>query len=596
MARLWQFLTDSRVLAVIGLSAFAAFLFLTAETFEIALVWALIAGLGLLAAWGLFWLVRHQLRKRAAAKLGESIAPAGADGGPAGKSEVAVLRKGMLEAINTIKTSKLGLTRGGAALYELPWYMIIGNPSAGKSSAIGHSGLTFPIPGSKAVQGVGGTRNCDWFFTTDGILLDTAGRYSVLEGDRAEWFGFLDLLKKYRRRAPINGIIIAVSVAELATGPAYASMELARSLRTRVQELTERLGVYAPVYVVFTKADLIAGFSDFFHDAERTERDRVWGATLRYNRRSTPQDVLAFFDQHFDELQQGLKEMSVATMSGNRSARLRPGVFTFPVEFASLKSQLRGFLATLFEENTYQFKPVFRGFYFTSALQEGSVQDMSSRRVASRFDLELPASRSDTESPDHEQSGYFLLDLFRKVIFADKDLVKRYTSPTAARLKYGAFFVAAIALGCAMGGWTWSYFGNRQLVADVQADLDKAVKLQARRVDLQSRLEALDVLQDRILQLDRFRQDQPLALSFGLYQGDELDRKLRDEYFAGVREVMVQPVTTALESMLTEMNANAAQLDPNAQPAPPPAGQQYRLADQCGRRLQRAQDLPHVGR
>jgi type VI protein secretion system component VasK len=46
-----------------------------------------------------------------------------------------------------------------------------------------------------------------------------------------------------------------------------------------VQELTERLGVHAPVYVIFTKADLIAGFSDFFHDAERGERDRVWGAT-----------------------------------------------------------------------------------------------------------------------------------------------------------------------------------------------------------------------------------------------------------------------------------------------------------------------------
>jgi type VI secretion system protein ImpL len=575
MARLWQFLTDSRVLALIGLCAFGAFLFLTAETFEIALVWALIAGLGVLAAWGVFWLVRRQLRKRAAAKLGESIAPAGADGGPAGKSEVAVLRKSMLEAIGTIKTSKLGLTRGAAALYELPWYMIIGNPSAGKSSAIGHSGLTFPIPGSKAVQGVGGTRNCDWFFTTDGILLDTAGRYSVLEGDRAEWFGFLDLLKKYRRRAPINGIIIAVSVAELATGPAYASMELARSLRTRVQELTERLGVYAPVYVVFTKADLIAGFTDFFHEAERAERDRVWGATLRYNRRSSPQDVLAFFDQHFDELQQGLKEMSVATMSGNRSARLRPGVFTFPVEFASLKSQLRAFLATLFEENTYQFKPVFRGFYFTSALQEGAVQDLSSRRVASRFDLELPPPGSDNDSTDQEQCGYFLLDLFRKVIFADKDLVKRYTSPTTARLKYGAFFAAAIALGGAMGGWTWSYFGNRQLVADVQVDLDKVVKLQEKRIDLQSRLEALDVLQDRIHQLEKFRQEQPLALSFGLYQGDELDRKLRDEYFAGVREVMVQPVTAALEVMLTEMNANAAQLDPNAQPAPPPAGQQY---------------------
>jgi type VI secretion system protein ImpL len=569
MSRLWQFLTDSRVLAVLGLAAFLAFLFISAETFEIALVWALIAALAALAAWGVFWIARRQWRKRVAAKLGESLVPASAEAGAAaqGKSEVAVLRKGMVEAINTIKTSKLGLTRGAAALYELPWYMIIGNPSAGKSSAIAHSGLTFPIPRSRAVQGVGGTRNCDWFFTTDGILLDTAGRYSVVEEDRTEWFGFLDLLRKYRRRAPINGILIAVSVAELATGPAYASMELARSLRTRVQELTERLGVYAPVYVIFTKADLIAGFSDFFHEAERTERDRIWGATLRYNRRSTPQDVLAFFDQHFDELSQGLQEMSVATMAGNRSARMRPGVFTFPVEFAAMKSQLRAFLSTLFEENTYQFKPVFRGFYFTSALQEGAVQDLVSDRVANRFGLALPTTDS-TDAPDGEQSGYFLLDLFRKVIFADKDIVKRYTSPTTTRLKYALFLAAALLLGGAMGGWTWSYFGNVQLVADVQADLDKVVRLQEKRIDLQSRLEALDILQDRISQLEKYRHDRPLALTFGLYQGSELDRKLRDEFFAGMREVMVQPVTNALEQMLTEINANAGQLGPGAQSTP----------------------------
>lgn len=572
MARLWKFLIDSRVLVVIGITSLLGFLLLGADTFEIGLIWSLIAALALLALWGMYWGARRLWRKRLAQRLSASLAAggdkAGQDTGP--RSEVAVLRKNMLEAINTIKTSKLGLTRGAEALYELPWYMIIGNPAAGKSSAIAHSGLTFPIPGSKAVQGVGGTRNCDWFFTTDGILLDTAGRYSVQDGDRDEWFSFLDLLKKHRRRAPINGIIIAVSVAELTAGPASSTMELAKSLRTRVQELTERLGVYAPVYVVFTKADLIAGFTDFFHGSERAERDRIWGATLRYNRRSTPQDVLAFFDSHFDELHDGLKELSLANMAGNRSAQMRPGVFTFPLEFASIRTPLRAFLSTLFEENTYQFKPVFRGFYFTSALQEGAVQDLASKRVASRFDLELNEQhgREGTSQDAGEGGGYFLLDLFRKVIFADRELVKRYTNPASARLKYAAFFAATIALGAALGGWSWSYMGNQQLVANVQADLDKVMRMQEKRIDLQSRLEALDILQDRIEQLDKYKEDQPWALSFGLYQGEKLERKLRDEYFAGVRAVMVEPVAGALETMLTEVNANAGALDPNAQAAP----------------------------
>src|SRR3954452_7307054 len=115
--------------------------------------------------------------------------------------------------------------------------------------------------------------------------------------------------------------------------------------------------------------------------------------------------------------------MSLATMDGNRRAAMRPGLFTFPLEFASLKPQLRAFLATLFEENTWQFKPVMRGFYFTSALQEGAVENLASRRVASRFALQLTGNARAGEqqgTQQEEQSGFFLLDLFRKVIFADK--------------------------------------------------------------------------------------------------------------------------------------------------------------------------------
>ena len=145
--------------------------------------------------------------------------------------------------------------------------------------------------------------------------------------------------------------------------------------------------------------------------------------------------------------------------------------------------------------------------------------------------------------------------------------------------------------------------GNRQLVANVQADLEKVVRLQEKRSDLQSRLEALEILQDRIDQLEKYRASKPWMLGFGLYQGDTLERKLRDEYFGGVREVMLQPVGAALEALLAEMNANAGQLDPYAAPAPAaaPAAKRGpavpgRLADQRHRRLQRAEDLPDAER
>ena len=575
MRKIWHFLTDTRNITIIGLMAMAAVFYLGAQVLELALIWALAATALMLLFVGLAWLWRRWRARHESERLSEAIGQQASTPTDRSGAEVKAIRESMLKAIDTLKGSKMGIVSGKRALYELPWFMLIGNPAAGKSTAVTNSGLQFPFADGKIVQGVGGTRNCDWFFTTDGILLDTAGRYSVLDEHRTEWFGFLDLLKKYRRRAPINGILIAVSIAELRGDDPEAGIKLARSLRKRVQDLIERLEVYAPVYVIFTKADLISGFGEFFAQAERTVRERVWGATMPYKRTLTSQQLLTFFDQSFDELCDGLKELSLANMGQQRRDRMEPGVFTFPLEFATIRVPLRSFLLTLFEENPFQFKPVFRGFYFTSALQEGTPVSEQSQRVARRFALSVPDA---AVTAGTGQSGFFLLNLFRKVIFADKDLVSQYASKTKVRLTYAAFLMAVVLLGVSLGGWSWSYMGNRQLVSNVQADLDKVVRLQDKRLDLQSRLEALEILQDRIEQLEKYRADRPWSLRMGLYQGELLERKLREEYYSGVKQVMLKPVVANLETLLSEVNAHADELQvPGAAPAASatPAGRQF---------------------
>ena len=567
MNRFWTFLLDVRVLSVLGLAALAAFLFIGADALQIALFWAGLVLAVVLLAWGTSWLVRKILARRAAHQLETALdddAKASRNAAPAkDKAEVQALRGRLHEAVKTIKTSKLGQTSGSAALYELPWYMIIGNPAAGKSTAVVKSGLKFPFADNTGniIKGIGGTRNCDWFFTSDGILLDTAGRYSVHEEDRPEWLGFLALLKKHRSKAPINGIIIAASVAELATAKPEQSIQLAKSLRQRVQELTEKLEVFAPVYVMFTKADLVSGFVEFFEDRDRAERDGVWGATLPYDP-ADKADAVDLFDRHFDELRDGLKEVATARLSLHRGQKLPPGVLTFPLEFAALKPALRAFIATLFEENPYQFRPIFRGFYFTSAAQEGSASSRAREQVAQAFAL--------NSRPEHTtanvvaENGFFLRDLFTRVIFGDRNLVRQYASRTKMRARAATFALAVAVLALALGGWTWSYLGNRQLMASVQKDLDLAVKLQADRLDLGSRVQAMEVLQNRIEQLAQWRTSRPLAVSLGLYQGETLERKLREEYFHGLRQLMLQPVTQAIEGYLAEVNQNAGALQPMA--------------------------------
>ena len=411
MSRLRSFLTDSRTLAFIGIAAAMAFFFLGAKTLKIALLWAAIASGIVILLWLVVWAVRRRRARRAADELGAMLEQQGdrakASASESARSEIAALQTRMQAAVKTIKGSRLGQTSGSAALYELPWYITIGNPAAGKSTAIVNSGLTFPFDdgAGNVIKGIGGTRNCDWFFTTEGILLDTAGRYSVHEEDRAEWLGFLGLLKKHRPRAPINGIIVTVSIGELVGNSPGFAMGLAKNLRQRVQELTEQLAVFAPVYVMFTKADLIPGFHDFFHDLDWNERDRVWGATLPYDPAGGG-DAIAQFDHHFDALYEGLRALSVAQMSRSQGESSPPGLLTFPSEFAGVKPALKAFLATLFEENPF---PCDLSLDLTIRGTGNADSDRARRTM-----------------PWHSNNTYIMAEVFPAELRADADLASQF--------------------------------------------------------------------------------------------------------------------------------------------------------------------------
>ena len=146
------------------------------------------------------------------------------------ESDETVLKDKMKDALATLKSAS-----GGKKdyLYDLPWYLLIGPPGSGKTTALVNSGLKFPLSRGAtpaAIAGVGGTRYCDWWFTEEAVLIDTAGRYTTQDSDastdKQSWFAFLALLKKNRPRQPINGVIVAISLEDLMT---LSSADLSRA-------------------------------------------------------------------------------------------------------------------------------------------------------------------------------------------------------------------------------------------------------------------------------------------------------------------------------------------------------------------------------
>jgi type VI secretion system protein ImpL len=278
------------VVPVLGLIALSLIIWLVGPLLDVLVPegrrWAFIALL--VVTWIVWRIFRIVQARRHAANVMKSLAAETAPdpSSVATAEELATLRQRMDDALKLLEKARLGGDER-RNLYELPWYVIIGPPGSGKTTALINSGLHFPLAaqmGSGAIRGVGGTRNCDWWFTDQAVLLDTAGRYTTQDShaqvDKAAWLGFLDLLKTQRSRRPVDGAFIAISLSDLLLGSEAERVAHAAAIRARIQELYSQLGVRFPIYVMLTKLDLVPGFMEFFDALSKEERAQVWGMTF----------------------------------------------------------------------------------------------------------------------------------------------------------------------------------------------------------------------------------------------------------------------------------------------------------------------------
>jgi len=419
---------------------------------------AVIAGLALL------WLLWAVLRWRRAVRANrlfvtELAAPEPQAFDPAAEGVAAVGAR-FQAVLAELKRRRLG---GRRFLRDMPWYVIIGPPAAGKTTALRQSGLDFPFDLTDDLHGVGGTRNCDWFFTEEAVLIDTAGRYvlqeSAPEADAAEWLGFLDLLKKHRGRRALNGVIVAVPVDLLAEGDA-AIRAHGREIRKRLAELDQRLEVRLPVYLLLTKADLILGFETSFGGLTTAEREQVWGATFAPGE---PADGAAVA-RELAALVGRLEGRVGAGMEAEEELGTRAEIFRFPAQVASLEPPLKTLVDSVFGESRYEASPWLRGFYLTSATQEGTPVDRLVAALSSSFGL--PAAPQPAAGRVEPRS-FFLRRLLTDVVFPEAGLAT--LDPRAEERRVWLWRGAAVGTAglavAAMVGFLAAYFANRGAVA-----------------------------------------------------------------------------------------------------------------------------------
>lgn len=449
-------------------------------------------------------------------------------------------------------------------VYQLPWYVFIGAPGSGKTTALVNSGLHFPLAdelgGKESIRGVGGTRSCDWWFTDAAVLLDTAGRFTTQESDavadKAEWDGFLQLLRKFRPRQPLNGAILTISVQDLLTASEEDRKVHAARLRARLNELSSNLRINFPIYVLVTKMDLLGGFNEFFGNFNKEDRAQVWGATLPLQAESaTPGEVPdARLTTELEALGRRLFDKLPDVMLNMHDTGARARAYTLPQHFANLTPKVQQLVHDVFADSRFAPSVMLRGVYFTSGTQEGSPFDrlLSSLHEGLGFD----ASVAINPAPGRGKS-YFLQDLLRKVVFSEAHLAGRnQRAERRHRLLTTAGHMSIVAaLALVLFGWTVSYGNN----TDYLAFVGKKTSLIADHLKKQgaadtgvlaNMLPTLNVM-EHLADGQTFQvATPPLGNTFGLYQGSKLEAAANQTYDRALHAVMLPRIARRIEEIL----------------------------------------------
>ena len=385
--------------------------------------------------------------------------------------EVETLEHRFRDAFRLLKSGRTRRRLGGRSVSQLPWYLIVGPPGCGKTTALINSGLSFPLAedlGKGPVQGVGGTRNCDWWFAKDAVLLDTAGRYTTQDSyeqvDRAGWQEFLGLLTRYRPRRPVNGVFVAVSVADVLQQSPTERDAQALAISRRLQELQDSFSIRFPVYLLIMKADLIAGFNEFFADLDSDGRKQVWGLTLPLDPFGVQGAPLEAIRVQFSLLLDRLSQQRINRMEQERDVGKRALIFAFPQQFAALEAPLDAFIRVTFAPDRYRVQPMLRGVYWTSGTQTGTPIDRVLANVAASFGL----TRSARQPFEGTGRGYFLTNLFRDLVFPEAHLAG-FDARAERRRRRRRAAAIAVVLGLAMltgVAWAISYQRNKTEIAE----------------------------------------------------------------------------------------------------------------------------------
>lgn len=436
---------------------------------------------------------------------------------------------------------------GRRGVYRLPWYLVMGLENAGKTSLIQGSGQTCAL--TNVTRNNRADRNpfgFDWWIGDKGVLIDPDGELlsqsqSQSQGQSAAgqiqqrlWEHFIQWLECNRPHRPLNGVVLVVDLARLSTASDEQRETHSTLLRTRLRELMEQIGSRLPVYVSFTKMDLLYGFGPFVCTLSKQEKEQVLGFTFRLEGQLDNDGWLNEFSERFSEMVARLNARLPDVLACTRDSEDRAAAYSFIRQLAGMKAVLETFLTSLLSADAFSTPALVRGTYFTSVVQEGVPEDAFVSAAASHYQISGPIQPAQRTGPS---ANLFAQSLFPGIIYPEAGLAgdnRRVVRSRQRRVAIAA--VVAVCAGAGMtAGWQHYFIKNTEAAASVETRVQRFIdnwQPVGYEPDTTGRnlLEPLDQLRQATLAFGDHRKQWLLVSDMGLYQGHKVGPEVEASY------------------------------------------------------------------
>lgn len=393
---------------------------------------------------------------------------------------------------------------------KLPWYLVLGSPNNGKTTLLTQAGLDLK---KLTLQTHTEKQNCQCLTNKKVLFFDTI-HFNL---NTPFWKAFFSYINLHRFIKPLNGLIITISLSELLLHTENSFQTYRSSFQHLLQQIFNKVKRKMPLYLVFTKCDLITGFQEYFENLKKEFHEKSCSIVFSTQQLTTTEMFTDFFNHKYDQLIANLNEQMLWCLEVEKDPHKRALIMCFPIQMQLFKQAIAELIMHI--ENWQ-----LHGIYLTSNLQSNHTYDFLMSSVAHKFQLE----KAEPVVTSKQEKVYFTKQTLYSILTSDL----LYQKLTPLFRQKTQWFTAIVILLISLVGLTTSYHRNQEnltLIQHLLPDYQQSInKLSHPNINVDNLLSSFNVIQ----QLDDIytKATAKWLLYFEIYQPYKIHRQITDAW------------------------------------------------------------------